>query len=254
MRQPTLTMKMGSRLLLPLLLAFLACERPTDDAVQVDLDENGHQRCEKTTECEHGRTCYGRRCLTSDEVTAKQYESAASAETKRAELARSAAEAALQPKPPPVTGNKAHDLIAAQSDAERNATLTSVVKGSKERCDRVTRSFFQGIEPKSGEAYWNVQCHNRRSYAIAVYNDASGSTRVLACDVLKEIGVECFRAFEDVAEEPSARPLHKNPSPVKSHTPPATRTCCKHCNNSRPCGDSCISLSKTCHKGAGCAC
>jgi len=153
-----------------------------------------------------------------------------------------------------LTGNKAHDLIAAQSDAERNATLTSVVKGSKERCDRVTRSFFQGIEPKSGEAYWNVQCHNRRSYAIAVYNDASGSTRVLACDVLKEIGVECFRAFEDVAEEPSARPLHENPSPVKSHTPPATRTCCKHCNNSRPCGDSCISLSKTCHKGAGCAC
>jgi hypothetical protein len=31
--------------------------------------------------------------------------------------------------------------------------------------------------------------------------------------------------------------------------------CCKHCGpNSQPCGESCISLSKTCHKGAGCAC
>lgn len=32
--------------------------------------------------------------------------------------------------------------------------------------------------------------------------------------------------------------------------------CCKHCDpsKSKPCGDSCISLNKTCHKGAGCAC
>lgn len=30
--------------------------------------------------------------------------------------------------------------------------------------------------------------------------------------------------------------------------------CCKTCSNSKPCGDSCISRSKTCHKGRGCAC
>lgn len=30
--------------------------------------------------------------------------------------------------------------------------------------------------------------------------------------------------------------------------------CCKYCSNSQPCGDSCISLSKTCHKPPGCAC
>lgn len=39
--------------------------------------------------------------------------------------------------------------------------------------------------------------------------------------------------------------------------PPGNTTagCCKICgSNSKACGDSCISLSKTCHKGAGCAC
>jgi hypothetical protein len=37
--------------------------------------------------------------------------------------------------------------------------------------------------------------------------------------------------------------------------PPASSGCCKHCGpNSQPCGDSCISRSYTCHKGAGCAC
>jgi len=31
-------------------------------------------------------------------------------------------------------------------------------------------------------------------------------------------------------------------------------SCCRVCRNSQPCGDSCISRSKTCRKGSGCAC
>lgn len=30
--------------------------------------------------------------------------------------------------------------------------------------------------------------------------------------------------------------------------------CCKIGKEGKPCGDSCISKSDTCHKGAGCAC
>lgn len=30
--------------------------------------------------------------------------------------------------------------------------------------------------------------------------------------------------------------------------------CCKVCKKGKPCGDSCISRSYTCHKGRGCAC
>lgn len=40
-----------------------------------------------------------------------------------------------------------------------------------------------------------------------------------------------------------------------STTSTPTRTCCKHCGSgSKPCGDSCISLSYDCKKPAGCAC
>jgi hypothetical protein len=35
---------------------------------------------------------------------------------------------------------------------------------------------------------------------------------------------------------------------------PPTRQCCKYCSTGQPCGDSCISASKTCRKGRGCAC
>lgn len=30
--------------------------------------------------------------------------------------------------------------------------------------------------------------------------------------------------------------------------------CCRVCTTGKACGDSCISRSDTCHKGAGCAC
>ena len=30
--------------------------------------------------------------------------------------------------------------------------------------------------------------------------------------------------------------------------------CCRYCSTGKPCGDSCISRSSTCHVGAGCAC
>ncbi len=35
---------------------------------------------------------------------------------------------------------------------------------------------------------------------------------------------------------------------------PAGRNCCKRCSAGKPCGDSCISRSKSCNKGPGCAC
>jgi hypothetical protein len=31
-------------------------------------------------------------------------------------------------------------------------------------------------------------------------------------------------------------------------------TCCKHCKNSQPCGDSCIPYGQSCSKSGGCAC
>ena len=43
-----------------------------------------------------------------------------------------------------------------------------------------------------------------------------------------------------------------------TRTPPGSatqaRTCCKICKKGKACGNSCISRSKTCHKGPGCAC
>ncbi len=53
--------------------------------------------------------------------------------------------------------------------------------------------------------------------------------------------------------KPTARPTSRptlRPQPTS-----APVNCCKHCGpNSKPCGDSCISRDKECHKSGGCAC
>ena len=52
----------------------------------------------------------------------------------------------------------------------------------------------------------------------------------------------------------TTQPIRATPVPTPRRSTGDTG-CCKHCGpNSKPCGNSCISLKYTCHKGAGCAC
>ena len=91
--------------------------------------------------------------------------------------------------------NKAHSIIANQSESERRAFLTSFIKNSGESCDSATKSFFQGFS-KQREAFWNVRCRNGRAYLIKINDDATGSTKILDCGVLKAVGGgECFKKF-----------------------------------------------------------
>jgi hypothetical protein len=101
------------------------------------------------------------------------------------------------------SGNLAHDLLVAKSDAERNMWFTKYMKENEvpgEECDSVKLSFFQGLgvddtlSPRA--AYWNVACCNGRSFVIMVRNDAVGSSKILDCAILKLVsGVECFKKF-----------------------------------------------------------
>jgi hypothetical protein len=71
-------------------------------------------------------------------------------------------------------------------------------------------------------------------------------------------------ALEPPTDTPAPMPtLTSRPAPAPKLAPiptiPAPSSgssgCCKHCGvNSKACGDSCISLSKTCHQPPGCAC
>lgn len=96
----------------------------------------------------------------------------------------------------PTHANPAHLTLLKMGEKERNATLTAFMRQSGERCV-VTRSFFQGIHEASGDAFWNVACQNSSALSIMIKNNATGSTKVLECGVMKAIAnVECFKKFK----------------------------------------------------------
>jgi hypothetical protein len=66
--------------------------------------------------------------------------------------------------------------------------------------------------------------------------------------------VLCFglMGFGGGLELARAEPAAKHGLEAPSCVPRAL--CCKKCDDGKACGNSCISRSKNCHKGRGCAC
>jgi hypothetical protein len=60
-------------------------------------------------------------------------------------------------------------------------------------------------------------------------------------------------AREQAQARTRARKTVEKADEEEAYEPP-TRQCCKYCDSGKPCGDSCISVNKTCRKGRGCAC
>lgn len=72
----------------------------------------------------------------------------------------------------------------------------------------------------------------------------------------KEAAQERAREAREQAQERArarARAAAEQEEEEEAYEPPA-RECCKYCDSGKPCGDSCISMNKTCRKGRGCAC
>jgi hypothetical protein len=91
--------------------------------------------------------------------------------------------------------NPAHDRIAAMSEQDRAGVFAKLLEASGEKCKKVNRTFFQGTT-KNGDAFWNAECQNGAAYLVSVSNNASGSTSIMSCAVLKKMNAEtCFKKY-----------------------------------------------------------
>jgi hypothetical protein len=92
--------------------------------------------------------------------------------------------------------NPAHDQLSSMSEQQRRSVLAAFLVKSGEQCSSVTKTFYQGSD-KKGNAFWNAASTGGASYGIQVNNDATGSTRILNCSVLKAVnGGTCFTKFK----------------------------------------------------------
>lgn len=95
----------------------------------------------------------------------------------------------------PSTGNRAHDLLLRKGEVDRAVAFHAVL--GNEPCDRVTRTFFQGINKPDRGAFWNVACNDGHRYSILISANATGSTKVLDCTTVTVLKLTpCFQKFE----------------------------------------------------------
>ncbi len=95
-----------------------------------------------------------------------------------------------------VPENQASTLLESKSSSERLLVITKLLYQSGESCGKAIRVFLQGYD-RDAAAYWNVACNNGQAYSIQVSADSSGNTRITGCSILKAIGVECFKKFNN---------------------------------------------------------
>ena len=96
----------------------------------------------------------------------------------------------------PSTGNKTHDLLVGLPEAGRAEALADLIAASKQACGTATRTFFQGIDA-SKVATWNAGCSNGRNYTVHIEPNATGTSRVVDCEVAKAVSkIDCFVKIE----------------------------------------------------------
>jgi len=92
--------------------------------------------------------------------------------------------------------NPAHEQLLSMSEQDRRTFFAGFLVKSGEQCASVNKTFYQGSD-KRGNAFWNARCIGGAAFLIQVNNDATGSTRILSCKVLKAVnGGTCFTKFK----------------------------------------------------------
>jgi hypothetical protein len=117
------------------------------------------------------------------------------------------AQAPAATRKPDVTGNSKPDVLKpdrrdpnetnrrlmALSERDRRSMFYVTLNINGERCQEVTRTFYQGSAKPSWNAIWNVECRGGPSYAINIMSDEKGSSKVMTCGELRAMGGgECF--------------------------------------------------------------
>jgi hypothetical protein len=92
--------------------------------------------------------------------------------------------------------NPAQDMIVDMTAADRNRMFGRFMRSGRERCSRVTRSFYQGGTP-AGEVFWDVSCADNGDWQVMIEPDSTGSTRI-ECSVIAAITprARCWRPFD----------------------------------------------------------
>jgi hypothetical protein len=92
-----------------------------------------------------------------------------------------------------VSANPAHDMVMGMSTQNKESIMGKLLRASGKSCSYVSKVKFIG-KVDGDVAMWAVKCPFD-SFLIKLLPDASGSTRISSCGVMKTFtGVDCWKS------------------------------------------------------------
>ena len=95
---------------------------------------------------------------------------------------------------PTSTGNAAHARMRSLGIPQRNALFTNL---NDDNC-RVTDHEFLGLD-RDSKSYWRLDCEDSKAFLLSINADATGTSRTLACGILKAISKGQDQCYVKVA-------------------------------------------------------
>lgn len=90
-----------------------------------------------------------------------------------------------------VAGCDSRSALVSMGPEQRTKELGAILNASGKSCVP-SKSFYQGSD-SDDSAYWSVACTNGHAYGVQIPAQENAKARILSCDLMKAIGVECFR-------------------------------------------------------------
>ena len=162
--------------------------------------------------------------------------------------------------PAPTEAGQAEEVdVAGTATAEAAGVATKEARAAQTATAKAERAVTKAAATPTYQTITHIVQAGDTLALIAKEYDTTVETLVAlngiedpnTIQVGQELLVSVPPTFTPHPEPTSTPSVKKAPTPTAA---PTRKVCCKYCKKGKPCGDSCISLDKTCHKPPGCAC
>ena len=79
--------------------------------------------------------------------------------------------------------NKVSETLLGLGEEERNEAFTNLLRDGDVKCDRVTRTLFNGAT--SDLDVWEALCRDRNSYSLTILSDPNADIALVSCRELR---------------------------------------------------------------------
>jgi len=91
----------------------------------------------------------------------------------------------------PAHAGEAADLMNSKPLEEQRTILSHAIEAAAHQCPTISEHMYVG--DKGGMDFFSVRCGDGTEYMVSIESIAQMQSRVMVCEVLEALGVQCFK-------------------------------------------------------------